>query len=96
MMKKIKQIIIKWFFGDIFAEIKGNKEWKNISNYVNKDNILDLQMNASRKQISRYGKTMEELEKTVATLRRESHPPIFGEKDKEDILKRLIKIEKRR
>ena len=92
----IKNIITKWLFKTFFNSFKQMKEWKKIDDYVNKDNILDLQMNASRKQISRYGKTMEELEKTVATLRRESHPPIFGEKDKEDILKRLIKIEKRR
>ena len=41
----------------------------------------------------KYGRYIEELEKDVAILKSDSHPPIFTRSDYKNILEKLDKIE---
>ena len=66
----------------VIKAIKYKIDLKKIDKYVKEDNELDLQVRAHAKALDK--------------LKKDSHPPIFGEKDKEDIIKRLNKLEKRR
>ena len=90
----IKKLIIKWIFGSIFKSIKKKKEWKKIDKYVNKPNGLDKQLKQVQRNVSKYGKSIENVEKGIAILNKDSHPPIFGRKDLRKITKRLEKLEK--
>ena len=76
--------------------IKYRIDLKKIDKYVNKPNELDLQIRAHAKELDKLGRYVEELEKEVAILKADSHPPIFAKKNYKDILKRLNKLEKRR
>ncbi len=86
LVKKVLDLVLK----QIFKKFDLNK----INKYVEEDNELDKQMKVVQKTLSKYGKTIEELEKTIAILNKDSHPPIFGEKDKKNIIKRIKKLEK--
>ena len=66
---------------------------KKLQDYVEKDNELDIQVKQQQKTISKQGKYIEELEKKVAILEKEAHPPIFTTKDYRSILKRISKLE---
>ena len=79
LIKKVIDIAIK----QIAKKHKLNKLLK----YVEEDNELDKQMKVLQKTVSKQGKYIEELEKEVAILRKDSHPPI------EDLENRLIKLE---
>ena len=79
----------------VIKAIKHKIDLKKIDKYVNKPNELDIQMKQTRKTISKQGKYIEEVEKKVAILETDSHPPIFKTKDYKDILKRLKKLEKK-
>ena len=57
---------------------------------------IGKQFDVLYKKIDKYGKYIEELEKDIAILKGISHPPLFAEKDKKDIVKRINKLEKRR
>ena len=48
----------------------------------------------NKKNLNKYGKYIEKLEKEVAILKKDSHPPIFGKSDLKKIEKRLKKLEK--
>ena len=54
---------------------------------------LELKINSMEKTLMKYGKYIEELEKDVAILKSNSHPPIFTRGDYQHISDRLIKIE---
>ena len=58
----------------IIKAIKHRVDLKKIDDYVNKPNELDKQMKQVRKNSSKNGKNIEELEKEVAILRKDSHP----------------------
>ena len=73
--------------------IKGLQNLKRIDDYVNKDNVLDKQMKQTNKTIGKYGRYIEELEKEVAILKKDSHPPIFSKADIRKIERRLKKLE---
>ena len=87
IIKKVLDIVIK----QLLKQFKLDK----IQKYVEEDNELDVQMKQARKTINKQGKYIEELEKKVAILETDSHPPIFGKKDKNCIIKRLKKLEKK-
>lgn len=55
---------------------------------------LSKQINSLIKTVNKYGKYIEELEKDVAILKKDSHPPIFGIEDKDNIIEKLKKLEK--
>ena len=44
---------------------------------------------------SKNGMAIEELQKDVATLNKNSHPPVFKTSDYKDLLKRISTIEKK-
>ena len=76
--------------------IKHKIDLKKIDKYVNKPNELDVQLKFFQRTVTKPGRYIEELEKNVAILKRDSHPPIFNKDDHSDIIKRLKKLEKRR
>tara|TARA_Y100001973_G_C4947178_1_gene208486 strand:+ start:153 stop:428 length:276 start_codon:yes stop_codon:yes gene_type:complete len=47
-----------------------------ILDYVENDNELDIQMKQVQKTASKQGKSMEVMEKDIAILKKDSHPPI--------------------
>ena len=91
----IQGLIVKWIFKAVMNAIQKKHDLKKIDSYVNKPNELDMQMKVVRKDLNKYGKYIEELEKEVAILRRDSHPPVFSNNDKKKIDKRLKKLEKK-
>ena len=95
-----KQVIPIWL-GKIIAKraikvIKHKIDLKKIDKYVNKPNELDVQLKFLQRTVNKQGRYIEELEKNVAILKRDSHPPVFSKEDYKDIIKRLKKLEKRR
>ena len=86
MAKKVVDIILK--------KVMQKREITKLRKYVEEDNELDLQIKAHAKALDKYGRYIEELEKNVAILTKDSHPPIFGKDDYKDIIKRLKKLEK--
>ena len=88
LAKKAIELVIK--------KIMEKKEIRNLKKYVEQDNDLDLQVRAHAKSLDKYGRYIEELDKDVAILKKDSHAPIFGKNDYKDIIKRLNKLEKRR
>jgi len=91
----IQGLIVKWIFKAIMNAIQKKHDLKKIDSYVNKPNELDMQMKVVRKDLNKYGKYIEELEKEVAILRKDTHPPVFSNSDKKKIDKRLKKLEKK-
>jgi len=59
----------------VIKAIKYKIDLKKIDKYVKEDNELDLQVRAHAKALDKYGKYIEELEKKVSTLNKNSHPP---------------------
>ena len=80
----------KKILGGITEKVMKAREIKRLRDYVEKDNELDIQIRQLQKTVSKQGKTIEELEKEVAILKKHSHTPVKGLED------RLIKLEKRR
>jgi len=54
---------------------------------------LELKLLSLGRAVMKYGKYIEDLEKEVADLKSNSHPPIFTKEDYNKILERLDKIE---
>jgi len=79
----------------IIKAVKHKIDLKRIDKYVNKPNELDKQMKSLQKTVIKYGKYIETMEKNIAVLKKDSHPPIFGKKDKANINKRLTKLEQK-
>ena len=80
LVKKVLDLVLK----QIFKKFDLNK----INKYVEEDNELNIQMKQAIKTISKQGKYIEELEKKVAMLEKDSHPPI------KNLEKRIKKLEK--
>ena len=91
----IQGLFVKWIFKAIYRAIERKHNLKKIDNYVNKPNELDRKMKQMNKTVNKYGKYIEELEKTVAILKKESHPPVFGKADVRKIERRLKKLERK-
>ena len=79
----------------IIKAIKRKHDLKKIDDYVNKPNELDKQMKQLQKTVSKYGKYIEQQDKKLAILQKDSHPPIFGKSDVRKIERRLRKLEKK-
>ena len=86
--------LIKIVANFIIKAISKRFNLSKINEYVEEDNELDIKVKAIKRDTMKYGRYIEELEKDVAILKSNSHPPIFGKKDKNDIIKRLKKLEK--
>ena len=91
----IQGLIVKMIFNAIYKAIQKKHNLKRMDDYVNKDNELDRQMKQVQKNLNKYGKYIEQLEKEVARLKKDSHPALFTKRDKSSIDKRLKKLEKK-
>ena len=92
----MQALIVKILINAIIKALNKRFNLNNIKSYVEDDNELDIKMKTALKNVRKNAKYIEELEKDVAILKKNSHPPIFGKKDKNDIIKRLKKLEKER
>jgi len=90
----MQALIVKLLINAIIKALNKRFDLRNIKEYVEEDNELDIKMKTALRNVRKNAKYIEELEKDVANLKRDSHPPIFGKKDKNDIIKRLKKLEK--
>ena len=90
----LQGIIIKKVLDLVLKQLLKQFKLDKIQKYVEEPNELDLQVKVLQKKVNKYTKVIEDLEKTVAFLDKDSHPPIFGTKDKKDIIKRIKKLEK--
>ena len=70
----IQGILIKKVIDVVLKRIMEKHNLNKLQKYVEEDNELDKQMKVVQKILSKYGKTIEELEKEVAILRKDSHP----------------------
>jgi hypothetical protein len=61
--------------GKVTDKVLKAREIKRLRDYVEKDNELDIQMKQVFKTINKYGKDKEEMEKEIAILKKDSHPP---------------------
>ena len=92
----IQTWIAKKIVTAIIRGIKRKHDLKKMDDYVNKPNELDKQIKSMQKTVNKYGKYIEVLEKNVAILRKDSHPPIFSKADIRKIEKRLRKLERKK
>ena len=70
----LQAFILKRVAGVIIKKVMEKREIKKLKKYVEEDNELDLQVRAHARALDKYGRTIEELEKDVAILKRDSHP----------------------
>ena len=92
----MQALIVKILINAIIKALNKRFNLNNIKSYVEDDNELDIKMKTALKRLRKNARYIEELEKDVANLKKDSHPPIFGKNDKNDIIKRLKKLEKER
>ena len=67
--------IAKKIVGSIINAIQKKHDLKKIDDYVNKRNELDIKMESVQKNVNKCLKNNEDLEKEVAILKKDSHPP---------------------
>ena len=89
----IQAFLIKKVIGVVMEKVAKQHRIKKLQDYVEKDNELDIQVKQQQKTIAKQGKYIEELEKKVAMLEKNAHPPIFTTKDYKSIFKRIKKLE---
>ena len=89
----LQGLIAKKAIDVIIKQVMKKREINKLRKYVEEDNELDVQMKQLQKTVAKQGKYIEELEKEVAILKSDSHPPIFSISDYKDVLKRLGKLE---
>ena len=92
----LQAFIMKKIAGSIIKKVMEKRELKKMREYVEEENELDIQMKQAQKSLNKYGRTLENVEKDIAQLRADSHPPVFMKDDYKNIIKRLKKLEKRR
>ena len=92
----LQAFIMKKIAGSIIKKVMEKRELKKMREYVEEENELDIQMKQAQKSLNKYGRTLENVEKDIAQLRSDSHPPVFLKDDYKNIIKRLKKLEKRR
>ena len=90
----LQAFIMKRIAGAIIKKVMAKRAIKKMQQYVEKPNELDIQMKQVQKTQNKHGRTLENVEKDIAQLRVDSHPPVFMQNDYKDILKRLEKLEK--
>ena len=84
------------FLGNMFFKWLNKRiNLRKIERYVNEPNELDVQMKQMYKVVSRMRKEKEEIEKDLAILKGDSHPPQFSKKAYKEVIKRLKYLEKK-
>lgn len=89
----LQGLIAKKAVDIILKKIMKKREINKLRKYVEEDNELDVQMKQLQKTVAKQGKYIEELEKNLAIVNKDSHPPLFTLSDYKDILKRLEELE---
>ena len=89
----LKAMIAKKGLDLILKKVMEKREIKRLRKYVEDDNELDIQMKQLQKTVAKQGRYIEELEKNIAIIDKDSHPPLLTLSDYKDILKRLEKLE---
>ena len=90
----LQGLIAKKAIDVILKKVMEKREINKLKKYVEEDNELDIQVKQLQKTVAKQGKYKEVLEKNVAKLASESHPPVFSKRQYNAVLKRLTKIEK--
>ena len=90
----LQAFIMKRIAGAIIKKVMAKRAIKKMQEYVEKPNELDIQMKQVQKTQNKHGRTLENVEKDIAQLRVDSHPPVFMKDDYKDIIQRLKKLEK--
>ena len=96
----IQTFLIKKAVDMAISAIAKKHKLNKLQKYVEQDNELDIQMKQAQKTISKQGKYIEELEKKVAALEKDSHPPLFTMEDYKyiksikSVYERINKLEK--
>ena len=90
----LQAFIMKRIAGAIIKKVMAKRAIKKMQEYVEKPNELDIQMKQVQKTQNKHGRTLENVEKDIAQLRVDSHPPVFMKDDYKDIIQRLEKLEK--
>ena len=88
-MNPFAKILINVVKKQITKQISKKYDMPKIDKYVNEENELDKQMVHLQRKVNKQGMYIEELEKDVARLRRNSHEPI------ENLEERIKKLEKK-
>ena len=89
----LQGILAKKAVDVILKQIMKKREISKLRKYVEEDNELDIQIKQLQKTVAKQGKYIEELEKNLAIVNKNSHPPLFSMADYKDILKRLEELE---
>ena len=70
----IQGLIVKKVIDVVLKNIMEKHNLNKLQKYVEEDNELDIQVKQMQKTISKQGKYIEEIEKNVALLNKDSHP----------------------
>ena len=70
----MQALILKFLIKTIIKALDKRFNLRNIKKYVEEDNELDIKMKTALKNSSKNAKYIEELEKDVAILKKDSHP----------------------
>jgi hypothetical protein len=70
----LQGIIVKKVIDVVIKKIMKKHKLDKLQKYVEEDNELDKQMSVVQKNLSKYGKYIEDVEKDVAILKKDSHP----------------------
>lgn len=89
----LQGLIAKKAIDVILKKVMQKRELKKLRKYVEEDNELDIQMKQLQKTVAKQGRYIEELEKNLAIINKDSHPPLFSLSDYKDILKRIEILE---
>ncbi len=90
----IQVMFLKMLGGVVVRAIEKADDKRIARTHNRKINELTKQNKSLNRTVNKYGKYIEELEKTVAQLKAEAHPPVFTKKQYQNILKRLNNLEK--
>ena len=88
------KFIAKKVAGAVIKKVMEKRAIKKMREYVEQPNELDIQVKVLQKNNAKLSKENEEMQKEIAILRRDSHPPIFSKEDMDEIIKRVEKLEK--
>jgi hypothetical protein len=85
----IQGLIVKKILEAVMKAILKKYNLDKVTKYVEEDNELDIQLRQAQKTISKQGKYIEEMEKDIANLKKDSHTPV------KNIEKRIKWLEKK-
>tara|TARA_Y100001963_G_scaffold75983_1_gene105402 strand:- start:1362 stop:1637 length:276 start_codon:yes stop_codon:yes gene_type:complete len=77
-MNPFAKILVNVVKKQIKKQIAKKYDMPKIDKYVNEENELDRQMVHLQRKVNKQGMYIEELEKDVAMLKRDSHTPVKG------------------